>query len=280
MGRPCRIPFADCRRERFRDNNGNVINNINNIWKTTEYRVSKPAWRRVLRENPPRNPYTGAWLLQLQQEMSQPDPSNGDTVNSILSWQTETPRCWACGLQRDATNRCGQACYDWWRGPGPQGRLDRDCEIRQLPWHSRIPGHGVFLQERTPAGARMPSITRGQLVGEYVGELVPCDRPGADYAGEAGGRYIFDGPFRNWFVDGGKWGNASRFINHHCRPNLKAVPVLVGGRHVISFRALRAIRAGDELTVHYGQSYFTEVNERCLCNCKGAVVAHDPEPSP
>ncbi|KAK7923625.1 hypothetical protein PG985_007696 [Apiospora marii] len=280
MAPPAEIPRNGGRREKLRDHSGNIINNI---WKTFEYRVSKPVWKRALREEPPRQPYTGRWFLQLHWEMNQPGPNTSDTINSILSWQTETSPCYVCGALRNATNQCGQACYDFWRSnAGPMGRLDKDCEIRPLPWNSGFPGHGVYLKERTPGGARMPSITRGQLIGEYLGELVPCDAPGGEneYEGEASGRYIFEGPHSNWLIDGGKWGNASRFINHHCRPNLKAVPVVVGGRRVVTFRALRAIRAGDELTVHYGEAYFNKYNERCLCNCKGRVVLHDPEPAP
>lgn len=279
MAPPAEVPAHVIRRSRFRDNNGNIISN--KIWKTTEYRVTKTAWERVLQENPLREPYRGAWSLRLQQEMCSLGPVDGDTLNSILSWKTEDSQCSKCQLKlHDFPDRCGQQCYDWWRNCGPMSRLENDCELRPLPWNSGFPGHGVYLKETTPGGARMPSIARGQLVGEYVGELVPLDRDGAEYAGQQNGRYIFEGPFKRWLIDAGKWGNSSRFINHHCRPNLKAVPVVVGGRRLVTFRALRAVRAGDELTVNYGSAYFTRYNEKCRCNCKGTVVAHDPEPAP
>ncbi|KAK7968693.1 hypothetical protein PG988_007766 [Apiospora saccharicola] len=278
MAPPAIVPDAN-RRERFRDKDGNIISDI---WKTSEYRVNKNAWTRALRVKPAREPYRGRRLRQLTQAMNSGGPTDGDTVNSVLSWETEKDQCWVCKRQlNDDPNSCGQRCYDWWRDLGPQDRLENDCEIRPLPWNSGFEGHGVYLKNWTPGGAKMPSITRNDMVGEYVGELVPWDREGHDeYEGEAEGRYIFEGPNKRWLIDAGKWGNTSRFINHNCRPNLIAVPMVVGGRRLITFRALKAIKAGDELTIHYGESYFNRYNEKCRCNAKGRPVAHDPEPAP
>ncbi|KAK8097452.1 hypothetical protein PG984_016591 [Apiospora sp. TS-2023a] len=260
MAPPAIAPDGN-RRERFRDKGGKIISDI---WKTSEYRVNKNAWTRALRLKP-----------------APGGPTDGDTLNSVLSWQTEKDQCWVCKRHlNDDPNKCGQQCYDWWREQGPQGRLDNDCEIRPLPWNSGFKGHGVYLKEWTPGGAKMPSITRSDMVGEYVGELVPCDREDHEYGGEAEGRYIFEGPDQRWLIDAGKWGNSSRFINHNCRPNLIAIPVVVGGRRLITFRALKAIKAGEELTIHYGESYFNRYHEKCRCNALGRPVAHDPEPAP
>ncbi|WWC86217.1 uncharacterized protein L201_001090 [Kwoniella dendrophila CBS 6074] len=53
----------------------------------------------------------------------------------------------------------------------------------------------------------------------------------------------------------------ARFINHDCNPN---VELLRQGKYV-TFRVLKPIRVGDELTTFYGGDYFGRNNIECLC---------------
>ncbi|KAJ9091470.1 hypothetical protein QFC21_007205 [Naganishia friedmannii] len=53
-----------------------------------------------------------------------------------------------------------------------------------------------------------------------------------------------------------------RFINHDCSPN---VELITTKRNVITFRVLRRIRTGEELTTWYGDNYFGPGNRDCLC---------------
>ncbi|WWC99644.1 hypothetical protein V866_006548 [Kwoniella sp. B9012] len=53
----------------------------------------------------------------------------------------------------------------------------------------------------------------------------------------------------------------ARFLNHDCNPN---VELLRQGKHV-TFRVLKPIRIGDELTTFYGENYFGRNNIECLC---------------
>ncbi|KAK8054846.1 hypothetical protein PG993_000073 [Apiospora rasikravindrae] len=258
------IPTASISRRRFREADGTLIPNV---WKTNEYRIAKPTWRRMLQEKPEREPYTGPWRAKLTLAMERPGPSDEDTLNAVMDWQTDNMRCQICGARcKDAG--CGQACYQAWRSAGPMARLENECEIRPLFYRNKIGGHGLFLKADVPA-----SIQRHELIGEYVGEVIPADAD-EDNA-TATSTYVFD--VKGFFhVDAAGWGNETRFINHHCDPNLKAAVVIVGGRRIVSFRALRAIRAGDELTINYGVEYFE--GEMCYCNVNGGVVAHPPRP--
>ncbi|KAI9203927.1 uncharacterized protein BJ171DRAFT_424603 [Polychytrium aggregatum] len=54
----------------------------------------------------------------------------------------------------------------------------------------------------------------------------------------------------------------ARFVNHDCRPNCKFISQ---GKDEISFKVLRDIAAGEEITAFYGTHYFGENNEECLC---------------
>ncbi|KIY50145.1 SET domain-containing protein, partial [Fistulina hepatica ATCC 64428] len=53
----------------------------------------------------------------------------------------------------------------------------------------------------------------------------------------------------------------ARFVNHDCDNNCE---LFREGRY-ITFRVIRPIRLGEELTAHYGDSYFGRKNCHCLC---------------
>jgi hypothetical protein len=54
----------------------------------------------------------------------------------------------------------------------------------------------------------------------------------------------------------------ARLVNHDCRPNCEFVPL---GQNGISFRVIRDVEVGEELTTYYSSNYFGENNESCLC---------------
>ncbi|RSH92553.1 Histone-lysine N-methyltransferase set9 [Saitozyma podzolica] len=53
----------------------------------------------------------------------------------------------------------------------------------------------------------------------------------------------------------------ARFLNHDCSPN---VELLRQGKYV-TFRVIRQVRIGEELTTFYGENYFGKGNIECLC---------------
>ncbi|KAJ1952572.1 histone lysine methyltransferase Set9 [Linderina pennispora] len=54
----------------------------------------------------------------------------------------------------------------------------------------------------------------------------------------------------------------ARFVNHDCDSNCRFTAL---GSDAICFQALRTIEPGEEITTHYGSSYFGENNCECLC---------------
>lgn len=140
-------------------------------------------------------------------------------------------------------------------------------EIRR----SRIQGRGAFATRRIRAGSR---------VAEYTGEHIS--------QAEGDRRYVEDGMKRHHtflftldddvLIDGGRGGNASRFLNHSCDPNCEAV---IEG-DAIFFHALRNIQPGAELTFDYKYertSDHTAEDEAfyaCRCGspkCRGSILA-------
>jgi histone-lysine N-methyltransferase SETMAR len=122
-------------------------------------------------------------------------------------------------------------------------------------------------------------ISKGKFVMEYTGELVSSkiakersekyDKAGLNYllvvkehCGDLCLRTNIDATFQ---------GNAARYINHSCSPNLQ--PVLVRINTIvphIGFFASQDIQKNEELTFSYGDA--TEGIHPCLCGsalCKG-----------
>jgi len=64
-------------------------------------------------------------------------------------------------------------------------------------------------------------------------------------------------------IDGSKFGNNTRFVNHSCSPN--AYLRVCHGR--IEFYALRDIVECEELTCNYGETLHRS-KRRCTCNSK------------
>jgi uncharacterized protein len=100
-------------------------------------------------------------------------------------------------------------------------------------------------------------LAEGAAVVEYVGMRIP-----AAVADRLKTRYIVEVD-DEWSLDGSTRVNMARYINHACEPN--CVGELEDGRIVIV--TLRAVRAGEELTLDYGEEYFDEFIRPIGCKC-------------
>lgn len=122
--------------------------------------------------------------------------------------------------------------------------------------HSRISGSGVFAVEPIP---------KDTFIVEYKGQKITAaesDRREARYLRR--GRiwcFMID---RRTARDAAFGGNAGRYVNHSCRPNCYSE--IVGDR--IWIRALRAIRAGEELTYDYCTDGAAGIRCRCRPGCR------------
>lgn len=111
-------------------------------------------------------------------------------------------------------------------------------------------GKGVFANQTIP---------NGSIIGEYLGRLhPPRSLPAED-------RYVFV-LTDIAEVTASQFGNHTRFVNHHCYPNVTARLAMYGKRQVIMYVADRDIKAGEQLFVHYGEVYFTRPDDPCRCD--------------
>jgi hypothetical protein len=136
---------------------------------------------------------------------------------------------------------------------------------------SDVHGQGVFAARHMAAG---------ETVIEYVGEVITMAEAVARHPHDAANPdhtfyfHLDDGRV----IDALKHGNASKWINHSCRPN--CVPDEVQGRIFIQTR--RPVFRGEELTFDYGlfsdepMSEALKARYACRCGakkCRGTMLA-------
>lgn len=141
------------------------------------------------------------------------------------------------------TARYGDQLREGWRPP---------LEIREA-------GEGVGLGLFT-AGR----LNEGDLVGEYTGVIQPSVDAPADelidghYWSDYAWNYPDELPDGSEFeINALKEGNELRFANHSSRPNMAVDHTLVDGLFVTFFRMIEAVEPGTQLTVDYGEEYWT-----------------------
>lgn len=131
---------------------------------------------------------------------------------------------------------------------------------------SGVHGRGIFAARDLP---------KGSYVMEYKGERVSKkegDRR-TDAQWERGRVYTFE-LSRRVDLDGSVRSNVARLANFSCDPNCESENE--GGRHVW-IRALRDIRAGEEITYDYNFP-LVEPPPVCKCgaaSCRGYIVGED-----
>lgn len=115
-------------------------------------------------------------------------------------------------------------------------------------------GKGLFACEDIPKGA---------CIAEYTGRDVTADEKKHDRA-----KYLF------WvsdtrMINGNIPGNRARFINHSCAPNCDAE----GPNGRVFIVARRRIKAGEEISYHYGKEYFDKLLKKMGCKCPKCTKA-------
>jgi len=100
-------------------------------------------------------------------------------------------------------------------------------------------------------------IQKGDFIIEYTGEKISSDE-----ADRRGGKYLFEINTK-WVIDAKDRKNLARYINHGCKPNAEIINE--GGE--LNLYAKRDIKAGEELTYHYGKGYFEDHIKPVGCRC-------------
>jgi uncharacterized protein len=136
---------------------------------------------------------------------------------------------------------------------------------------SKIHGRGVFAAT---------TIRKGTVILEYRGErstwAIASRRPDSDPSNPQH-TFIFE-TSDGTVIDGGRRGNAARWINHSCAPNCESFEDDEGR---VFIEARRTIRSGDELTYDYRLSLDGRMTRKvraeyaCRCGaprCRGSLL--------
>jgi hypothetical protein len=131
---------------------------------------------------------------------------------------------------------------------------------------SMIQGWGLFALE---------PISAESLVCEYVGDLVRsrvADKREVRYK-ELGLPHMYFFRMTDLIVDATMRGGSARFLNHSCHPNCRSRIIQFGNNEIISFSAMRNIKAHEELTFNYKMEFETDrrKGERCFCGAKQCI---------
>ncbi len=104
-------------------------------------------------------------------------------------------------------------------------------------------------------------IARGAAIVAYRGRRIPT-AVAHERERRLGVKYMFEIDDR-WTIDGSPRWNLGRYVNHSCRPNAESV--VRKGR--MRFVASRAIAAGEEITIDYGEEYLALFFKKSGCRC-------------
>ncbi|KAK4225430.1 hypothetical protein QBC38DRAFT_331452, partial [Podospora fimiseda] len=136
------------------------------------------------------------------------------------------------------------------------------------------PVYGIFVKQGQ-------TIKKNEWIGEYVGRLIPPGFPPSERS-----HYVYDLPpsdrkyydqnerlepatrpelLRGVEIDSEQVGNWTRFMNHHCKPNVTPIDCQAGKIRMMAFRANRKITEGKEVFINYGSFYFSGRGWKCRC---------------
>ncbi|HSW76844.1 MAG TPA: SET domain-containing protein-lysine N-methyltransferase [Candidatus Saccharimonadales bacterium] len=132
---------------------------------------------------------------------------------------------------------------------------DRKLAPMYIKWISPEIGYGIFASR---------DIVAGEFIGVYAGQLRQVQMNGktpddTDYAWyyscdtHDGKKLIIDGKYR---------GNELRFINHATNPNTKKIDTIVDDCFYVCYVAQKDIARDKELSVSYGDGYWTTRNKK------------------
>jgi SET domain-containing protein len=120
---------------------------------------------------------------------------------------------------------------------------------------SRIDGQGVFAAQ---------AIAAARKIGEIRGESLSV--ADARIRATRSERIMIVEVSPRRAIDFSKSTDPMRYTNHSCRPNARLS--IQNGR--VEFYALRAIAAGEEITVHYGTTHH-QGQLPCRCGAEGCI---------
>jgi uncharacterized protein len=113
-------------------------------------------------------------------------------------------------------------------------------------------------------------IKKGAFIVRYSGRVIPNEE--AERREARGARFMYE-LNKKFTLDGSSRRNIGRYANHSCRPNAETVIY----RRQVRIKAMRNIKAGDEITYHYGKDYYDSYIGKARCKCVTCTLRRSRE---
>lgn len=123
----------------------------------------------------------------------------------------------------------------------------------------------------------LANFTKGSILDEFVGVIYPPDYEDWVYSASISCRQQ-GGQEEITTISPKRYGNWTRFLNHSCEPSCVFRELVIGDRIILAVEAVRDIYILEEITVHYGDRYWTGGRE-CQCgaaNCSSRTGTSTP----
>ncbi|CUS12579.1 unnamed protein product [Tuber aestivum] len=150
---------------------------------------------------------------------------------------------------------------------GACGKTSGECRCNLENWSpARVELIGT--SGRGTGVRALQSFKAGEIIGEYVGELISNDQPE-----EENDVYVLWGHKNSPATDcysttSYHYGNWTRFVNHACDPNCTIDHVARRGKILSVYRITKDIPMFEEITTNYGIGYFLGRGLKCLCDAE------------
>ncbi|XP_022105816.1 histone-lysine N-methyltransferase ASH1L-like isoform X2 [Acanthaster planci] len=231
-------------------------------------------------------PYDLWWLHAHNKLANRCDPSKYKKLKNNIYYDVKpicsTQNSCNCRRPKDGIQKgCGDDCLNRMvlsecsPSTCPCGEL---CCNQRIQKHEWAPGLQRFMTKDRGWGIRTKHpIKGGEFILEYVGEVISVKelwkRALSDYQYQKHHYYLnLDS---GTVIDGYRYGNEGRFVNHSCDPNCEMQKWSVSGMYRIALFALRDIEANQELTYDYNFHAFNlETQQECMCgsaNCRRTI---------
>ncbi|XP_038073258.1 histone-lysine N-methyltransferase ASH1L-like isoform X2 [Patiria miniata] len=239
-------------------------------------------------------PYDLWWLHTHNKLSNRQDPSKYKKLKNNI-YRDVKPICNTqntcnCRRPRDATQKgCGDDCLNRMvlsecsPSTCPCGELCCNQRIQRHDWAAGL--QRFMTKERGWGICTKYPIKAGEFILEYVGEVISVKelwkRALSDYQYQKHHYYLnLDS---GTVIDGYRYGNEGRFVNHSCEPNCEMQKWSVSGMYRIALFAMRDVEANQELTYDYNFHAFNlETQQECMCgstNCRGTIGGKTQKPN-
>ncbi|KAJ4673516.1 hypothetical protein HRR92_005227, partial [Exophiala dermatitidis] len=169
-------------------------------------------------------------------------------------------------VKRDTAkkNGLGQAIIARYGGSAGHSYM-LEVEIVKASDTAASDGNSPAKKRRTRATAAKGAKTGNRVSKATAATVISSPSSGGNKLGGKMGGKRGQSSRPAFVIDSAVRGNWTRYINHSCRPNTRFETVNLGHRRVVLVKAMRGIDYGEELTIDYGDAYFTAFDYGCKC---------------